>query len=77
MLLLARQCRSLVCPSWLQMLPSQYWLAKPEIVANAGYYYSPHAQKVFAVQAGPISVKWVKAKPSLETIAKRLCITRE
>ena len=48
------------------VLPGQYWLAKPEIVENAGYYYSPHAQKVFAVQAGPVAVKWVKAKPSLD-----------
>ena len=51
------------------ILPSEYWLGTPEIVADAGYYYSPHAKKVFAVQAGPILVKWVKAKPSLDVPA--------
>jgi hypothetical protein len=48
------------------VLPEAYWLGKPEIVADAGYHYSPHAKKVFAIQAGPVVVKWVKAKPSLD-----------
>ncbi|HOK77724.1 MAG TPA: hypothetical protein PLW35_08395, partial [Verrucomicrobiota bacterium] len=43
-----------------------YWLAEPYSTnkhENAGYYWSPNARKVFAVQSGPIFVTWKKAEP--------------
>ncbi|MEI6341389.1 MAG: LamG domain-containing protein [Verrucomicrobiota bacterium] len=42
----------------------QYWLPEPYTTnghANAGYYWSPHARKVYAIQPGPITVTWRKA----------------
>ncbi|MHB9006230.1 MAG: hypothetical protein ACYDC1_04810 [Limisphaerales bacterium] len=43
-----------------------YWLAQPHTTnqhANAGYYWSPHARLVYAVQPGPITITWRKATP--------------
>ncbi len=44
--------------------PQSYWLAEPyssNAHANAGYYWSVNARKVYAIQSGPISVTWIKA----------------
>ncbi len=43
-----------------------HWLAEPFSTnqhVNAAYYWSPHAEEVFAIQPGPISVTWVQAAP--------------
>ena len=48
--------------------PSNYWLAEPYSTDNhagAGYYWSPHAGKVFAISPGPLTVVWRKAVPSV------------
>ena len=49
--------------------PESYWRREPHL-SNAdsdhvdnGYYYSPHADTVFAVQAGPIQITWRKLYP--------------
>ena len=45
----------------LTTAPKDYWAAEPSSLdnhASATYYWSPHAQAVFAVQSGPISVTW-------------------
>ena len=50
----------------LGVVKETYWQAEPYSTnnhADAGYYYSPHAQKVFAIQAGPMSVTWRKLVP--------------
>ena len=44
-----------------------YWRAEP-FSANGhqddlGFYWSPHAQQVYAIQAGPIQVSWIKSVP--------------
>lgn len=42
-----------------------YWRPEPFSTtghANTGYYWSPHAAKVFAVQAGPLAITWRKAE---------------
>ncbi|MEW6305985.1 MAG: hypothetical protein AB1705_21120, partial [Verrucomicrobiota bacterium] len=47
--------------------PADYWLAEPfseNNHANEGYYWSPHAQQVFAINPGPLAVVWRKAIPS-------------
>src|SRR5689334_14828690 len=42
-----------------------YWLAQPYTTNNhAGYYWSPHAETVYASQPGVITVTWQKAAPS-------------
>jgi hypothetical protein len=41
-----------------------YWLPEPYTTnghTNAPYYWSRHAGKVYAIQAGPISIRWIKA----------------
>ena len=46
--------------------PAQYWSPEPFTTnnhANARYYWSIHAQQVFASQAGPVDISWVKAAP--------------
>ncbi|RME94692.1 MAG: hypothetical protein D6766_05145, partial [Verrucomicrobia bacterium] len=43
--------------------PEEYWLPEPYTTnhhQNAGYYWSPHARQVFAVQPGPLNITWVK-----------------
>ncbi len=47
-------------------LATDYWLPKPYLTTNGsdtaqGFYWSPNAQKVFAIQSGPITVTWIKA----------------
>ena len=54
------------------VLPSSYWLPEPHLLDSEkagghevkGYYYSPHARAVFAVQPGPIEIIWRKATPA-------------
>lgn len=44
--------------------PTAYWLPEPHTLnnhSNAGYYWSPHAGKVYAIQSGPLTIKWKKA----------------
>jgi hypothetical protein len=46
------------------IVASAYWLPQPYSTnghTNAAYYWSPHAQKVYAIQPGPMSIRWVKA----------------
>jgi hypothetical protein len=41
-----------------------YWLPEPYAAgsqADSGFYWSPHARKVYAIQPGPITVTWRKA----------------
>ena len=43
-----------------------YWLPEPYTTTgheNSGYYWSPNARKVFAVQPGPLFITWIKATP--------------
>jgi len=47
-------------------LNTAYWLTQPYLTTNGsdvaqGFYWSPNAQKVFAIQSGPVKVTWVKA----------------
>jgi len=42
------------------------WLAKPFDTGapeTTGFYWSPHAGRLYAVQTGPIAVTWIKAQP--------------
>jgi len=51
-----------------ELKAGSYWLAEPYTTTghtNSGYYWSPHARKVYAVQPGPIRITWVKATPYL------------
>ncbi len=65
--------------------PEAYWLPEPHSTDNhasdAGFYWSPHLERVFAVGVGPVDVPWVKAVPSVPvgnpagvTIVQRLGI---
>jgi hypothetical protein len=50
----------------LTVVKETYWQAEPYSTnhhADAGYYYSPHAQKVFAIQAGAMKVTWCRLTP--------------
>ena len=52
--------------------PEEYWLAEPYTTnghTNSPYYWSPHAQRVFATQPGPIQISWRTAKPGSFTTA--------
>ena len=43
-----------------------YWLPEPYTDndhAGAGYYWSPHARQVYAIQPGPLVITWRKATP--------------
>ncbi len=53
-----------------ELLPApnagNYWLPEPHSPTghtNSGYYWSPHARLVYAIQPGPTSITWVKATP--------------
>jgi hypothetical protein len=46
------------------IVASAYWQPQPYSTnshTNAPYYWSPHAQKVYAIQPGPMAIRWVKA----------------
>lgn len=49
----------------LQSVPNTaYWLPEPFSInahGGAGYYWSPHARQVYAIQPGPLSITWRKA----------------
>jgi len=50
------------------VVPDTYWRKEPHLGAGQthvgkGYYYSPHAETIFAIQAGPISITWRKLLP--------------
>ncbi|MEI6342190.1 MAG: hypothetical protein WCR07_09540 [Verrucomicrobiota bacterium] len=50
----------------LNVLKERYWIGEPHTTnshANAGYYWSPHAGKVYAIQAGPVRVTWRRVQP--------------
>ncbi len=50
----------------LTTVGESYWQSEPYSTnnhLNSGYYYSPHARKVFAIQPGPITVTWRKLAP--------------
>jgi hypothetical protein len=47
--------------------PEDYWLAEPFSTTNhtnSGYYWSPHAQAVFAVNPGPLRIPWRRSASS-------------
>jgi hypothetical protein len=49
-------------------IPSTYWAAEPYTTSNhvgAAYYWSPHAETVYATQPGFVSVKWRRAQPGV------------
>jgi hypothetical protein len=51
---------------------SAYWLPEPHTTnthSGVGYYWSPHARQVYAIQPGPLAVTWRKAQPY--TLANR------
>ncbi|MBI4660165.1 MAG: hypothetical protein HY735_15100, partial [Verrucomicrobia bacterium] len=57
-----------VTPNRAVAAPSDYWLAEPFTSNNhqgAGYYWSPHARQVFAINPGPLAIAWRKAVPSV------------
>lgn len=61
----------------LTVAPSTYWNAEPYSTnqhSGAGYYWSPHAQSVFAIQTGPIQVVWKKIAPSASAIPNSVSI---
>ncbi|MEN9576536.1 MAG: hypothetical protein RL514_4391 [Verrucomicrobiota bacterium] len=44
---------------------TSYWVTEPFTTNNhagAGYYYSPHARKVFAIQGGDVSITWRRSE---------------
>ena len=54
--------------STLGVRAEEYWLPEPHSTNNhagASYYWSRHAQQVFAIQTGPISVAWKRAQASV------------
>lgn len=45
---------------------ASYWLPEPHTSTghtNSGYYWSPHARLVYAIQPGPMQITWAKAVP--------------
>jgi Skp family chaperone for outer membrane proteins len=55
--------------------PDTYWFGEPHLLTAEtaaghtakGYYYSPHARAIFAIQPGPIEIIWRKATPATTT----------
>lgn len=48
--------------------PTEYWLRQPDPGPNPnglGYYWSPNARQVFAIQPGPLRIRWIKAAYSV------------
>ncbi len=57
-------------PSRPPTSPDDYWLAEPYTTnnhTNSGYYWSPHAQAVFAINAGPMQIVWRRTTSSTLT----------
>lgn len=56
--------------SGIKLTNANYWLPEPFTTVghtNAGYYWSDHAQLVYAVQPGPVFIVWQKAAPAATT----------
>lgn len=56
-----------VVPNRPVQSPSSYWIPEPYTTtdhANAAYYWSPHAQSVFAVSPGPLRIVWRRSASS-------------
>jgi hypothetical protein len=56
-----------VVPNRLVQLPEDYWLTEPYSTVshtNSGYYWSTHAQAVFAVNPGPLRIVWRRSASS-------------
>ncbi|MBC8003340.1 MAG: hypothetical protein H7X97_12205, partial [Opitutaceae bacterium] len=48
--------------------PDDYWFPEPFTSnghTNSGYYWSPHAQSVFAINPGPLQIIWRRSLPGL------------
>ena len=59
-----------VTPNRPVTTPEAYWLPEPYTTlnhSNVNYYWSPHAQNVFAVNAGPLAVPWRRSVSSTNT----------
>lgn len=55
-------------PPRLPALAVDYWLPEPYTTTDhktGGYYWSLHAERVYATETGPIEIVWRKAQPSL------------
>lgn len=56
-----------VNPNRPAQTPETYWLPEPYTTAahaGTGYYWSPHAQAVFAVNPGPLQIAWRRSVSS-------------
>jgi hypothetical protein len=53
---------------------NSYYLEQPQNSSSGRYYYSPHAQKVFATQPGVVDVVWVE-RVSGATFARQYVIS--
>lgn len=45
---------------------TSYWLPEPFTTtghSGSGYYWSPHARQIYAIQPGPLTITWRKASP--------------
>jgi hypothetical protein len=50
----------------LEGSPANYWVQEPHSTnqhVDAGYYWSPHSRRAYAIQTGPIQVTWRRAQP--------------
>jgi len=59
------QTNANVTPNRLPTLPATYWVAEPYTTdghTTGGYYWSPHAEAVYASQAGSVVVQWRRAE---------------
>jgi hypothetical protein len=68
-----------VVPNRPVTTPESYWLPEPYTTANhtnANYYWSPHAQAVFAVDAGPLTIPWRRSSPSTTNASAPAGVTR-
>ena len=56
-----------VTPNRPVQTPENYWLPEPYTTANhtnTGYYWSPHALAVFAINPGPVQIAWRRSVSS-------------
>ncbi len=61
-----------VTPNRPIQAPGEYWLPEPYSTTghtNSGYYWSPHARAVFAVNPGPLRVVWRRSAASTNASA--------
>ena len=60
-----------VIPNRAVTTAESYWLPEPYTAANhsnVNYYWSPHAQAIFAANAGPMAVPWRRSTTSTNRI---------